>query len=336
MQLNGFIVTPPPHLHSGDTVQKAMLDVLIGTIPVLAVSLYFFKWVAVVMVLICVSTAILTELLANTIRGKPLLSRDLSSTVTGVLLALCLPATFPWWLAVIATVMAIGVAKELMGGLGWNLFNPALFGRISVIVLAPALVKLNADLAPLKLRMAGLDVISGATPMALVKLGTEEVPGSLSLFLGFPGGSLAETSSLAILIGGLWLIYRQVIDWRTPVSILATVMILTSALGSNPFFHFVAGGLMLGSFFMATDWVTSPITDTGKVIFGICIGTLIVLFRLYQAMPEGVAFSIIIINVFVPLIDRLTRRAKFGEVPVSKATRAISGLGETGKTAVVK
>lgn len=312
---------PPPHVKSPETVPIHMIRVIVALVPVFLVSVFFFKMAAVALMAICVATTCLTEVVVRRLMHRKPQLHDGSAVVTGVLLALCLPATFPWWLAVIGGVLAIALAKELMGGLGWNLFNPALFGRVALIVMAPAFVRLNADLAHLRLRMWGLDAISTATPMALVKLG-QEVPGHLSLFLGYPGGSLAETSGLAVLAGGLFLIYLRVIDWRIPVSILSTVFVLTAVLGADPLFHLVAGGLLLGAFFMATDWVTSPVTKLGRIIFGVAIGVLVVVFRLYQATPEGVAFSILIMNAFVPVIERLTVHAKFGEVVPVKASFA--------------
>ncbi|MEW6244379.1 MAG: RnfABCDGE type electron transport complex subunit D [Bacillota bacterium] len=315
MEKPDLLYSAPPHLNSGDTVSRAMRDVLLALVPIVVVSTIFYRLNAIFILLVCNITAAFTAWGMRKLIGKPHSLEDLSAFVTGTLLALALPPTFPWWLAVIGTFLAVGVAKEMCGGLGWNMFNPAVFGRVALIILAPAFVWLNADMAPLHLRFGIIDVTSGATPLALLKLGQGQLlPSYSALFIAHPGGSMAESSVLAVLIGGLYLLYRGHINWRTPVFAIGTVFALTMLLGSNPFYHVLAGGLVFGSFFMATDWVTTPITDAGKIIFGVGMGIIVSLIRLYQAAPEGVAFSILLMNPLVPLIDALTRPRKFGQI----------------------
>lgn len=303
----GLIFSSAPHLKDNMTTSTAMRDVFLALMPVTLVAIYFFKAYAVTLIAACLITAVLTETVFRRIMNKKPSLKDGSALLTGLFVALLMPPTAAWWTAAFATFIAIGVAKELMGGLGWNLFNPALFGRVSIIVLAPFLPFLNATYLPW-----GIDVVSTATPLALLKQGMA-MPGYGQLFLAFPGGSLSETSALAILIGGAYLLYRKHITWHIPVSILATVFVLTLVAGQNPLYHMLTGGLLLGAFFMATDWVTSPITSKGEVIFGIAIGLLIFLFRVLLPPTEGVAFAILIMNPFVPLIDNVTRRASFSE-----------------------
>lgn len=209
-----------------------------------------------------------------------------------------------------------------MGGLGWNRFNPALFGRVSVVLLAPVLFNhLNIALGSLKPDLGTLDTITQATPLALLRQGAD-LPALGSFFTAFPGGALAETSALALIAGGAYLLYKKHISWHIPLSIIGTVFVLGLIFGGgglSAFYHVFAGGVLLGAFFMATDWVTSPVTPKGQVIFGIAIGVLIMLFRLFLSPTEGAAFSILIMNAFVPLIDRLTKRLKFGEIAASQA-----------------
>jgi Na+-translocating ferredoxin:NAD+ oxidoreductase subunit D len=257
---------------------------------------------------------VLSELLFRKLMNrKPSLS-DWSALVTGLFVALLFAATASWWTVVIATFLAVGVAKELMGGLGWNLFNPALFGRVAVILLAPVLAYVNGWLAPASVNLGPVDSITQATPLAMLQMVGADMPSLGRLFTGFPAGAMSEVSPLLILIGAGYLFYRGHINWRIPAAILGTVLVLTVILKQNPVYHIVTGGIMIGAFFMATDWVSSPFTDRGKLIFGIGIGVLIVIFRLGLPPTEGVAFSILIMNAFVPLIERKTARPQFGHI----------------------
>lgn len=317
-------ITTSPHLRSPVTVSSAMRDVIYALVPVALVSIYWFKFNAIFLIAVCLVTAMLTELLFRKAMKKPATLYDGSSLVTGLLVALCLGAGTSWWAAALATFIAIGIAKELMGGLGWNRFNPALFGRVSIIILTPVFYWLGLAFSPLRPYFGAFDVVTQATPLALLKQGAG-LPGLSSLFLAHPGGALGETSALALLIGGAYLLFRKHIKWHIPVSIIAAVFVLALIFGDHtgtpayltPFYHIFSGGVLLGALFMATDWVTSPITPQGKVIYGLAIGVLIMVFRLALGPTEGTAFSILIMNAFVPLIDRLTKRPKFGEVPVT-------------------
>ncbi len=320
-------ISTSPHLHTSDSVPSAMKDVLIALLPVTVFSIYMYKWYAVFLIAVCLASAVLFELLFRSILKKKATLYDCSALVTGLLLALCLRPGTSWWTAVLAAFFAVGIAKELMGGLGWNRFNPALFGLVAVTLLAPLYVGSNASFAQLRPNLGALDVITQATPLALIKQGLLEQLSLSQLFIASPGGALGETSAIALIIGGAYLIYKKHIRWQIPVAIIASVFLITLFWGNPldniaawlPLYHVLAGGLLLGAFFMATDWVTSPITARGGVIFGVAIGILIVIFRNLLGPTEGVAFSILIMNACVPLIDRLTKKAKFGEVPVHKA-----------------
>ncbi len=313
----GLIVSSAPHLKSDMTTSKAMKDVILALVPVTLVAVYFFQTYALFLVTACLVTAAVTEVLFRKLMNKKATLHDYSALLTGLLVALCFSATTEWWKGALATFIAIGVAKELMGGLGWNRFNPALFGRISLILLAPWFVPLNSGLSAWSVNLGTVDTITQGTPLAMLQQGMA-MPGFFQLFAWYPGGAMAEASALAVLLGGLYLIYKQHIRWIIPLSILGTVFVLTLVAGQNPFYQLVSGGLMLGAFFMATDWVTCPINDRGKIIFGVAIGVLIVFFRLGLAATEGVGFAILIMNAFVPAIERVTRRASFS------APRAVS------------
>lgn len=326
-------ISPPPHLRSPVTVTSAMQDVLIALIPITLFSIYMYRWYAVFMIAVCMLSAVLFELLFRKIMGKQATLHDCSALVTGLLLALCLRPGVAWWSAVLAAFFAVGIAKELMGGLGWNRFNPALFGLAAITLLAPVYVGSTAPFGALRQFFGPLDVITQATPLALLKQGMLDQLSLSGLFIASPGGALGETSAIALIIGGVYLLYKQHIRWQIPVSMIVTVLVVAVFWGDPleniaagiPLYHVLAGGLLLGAFFMATDWVTSPITSKGEVIFGIAIGILVMLFRKAFGPTEGVAFSILIMNAFVPLIDRLTRRPKFGELPVERAAAVPAG-----------
>lgn len=307
--------TPSPHLHSGANLPEAMRDVIFALIPVSLVATFFFKMNAPFLIFVCIITAILTEMAFRSVMRKQYQIWDGSAILTGLLVALCFPAATPWWIGAVATFIAVGFAKELLGGLGWNRFNPALFGRVAVILLAPWITLLNNEFFHWRVSFGGVDAISQATPLALLQAGLP-MPNMGQFFFAYPGGGMAETSAFALLLGGAYLLYKKHITWHIPASILATVFIGATVLGQNPFYHLISGGLLLGAIFMATDWVTSPITMKGKIVFGICIGVLVVIFRIVLAPTEGVAFAILIMNAFVPYIDRSTRRLKFGEMAV--------------------
>jgi len=308
-----LLVTSSPHVQSQDNVPVAMRDVLIALIPALAAALYFFRIPALMVILSCVISAYISEYICLVVMKKKTPMRELSSVVTGLLLAFCLPPALPVWMAALGSVFAIVIAKHLFGGLGHNIFNPALIGRAFLLASFP--VAMTGWTSP-------LDGVTTASPLGILKEATgQQLPSLGQLFMGNVSGSLGETSVLAVLLGGLYLVYRRHVDWRIPGSFLGTVFVLTALIGAvkgyglwYPMFHLFAGGLFLGAFFMATDWVTTPITKSGRLVFGTGCGLLVVLIRLKGGYPEGVAYSILLMNVVTPLIDRYTKSRVFGRV----------------------
>lgn len=299
-----LVVSSSPHIRSEETVQRIMLDVIIALLPAAAASVYFFGMGTLVIMLTGILAAVATEAAIQKIRNKPVTINDGSAVITGLLLALTLPPALPLWMVAVGAVVAIGIGKQVYGGLGCNPFNPALVGRAFLIVSFP--VHMTTWISP-------LDGVTSATPLGMMKMEGIKTD-YMELFLGNVGGSLGETSALLLILGGAYLIYRGVIDWRIPVSYLGTVAVLTLVLGHDPLFHLLAGGLMLGAFFMATDMVTTPLTRLGRIIFGIGAGVLVVIIRLYGGYPEGVLFSILLMNIFTPIIDKFIRPRIYGEV----------------------
>ena len=304
MEYGNLVVSSSPHIRSEETVQRIMLDVIIALLPATAASVYFFGMRALAITLVSVAAAVAAEAAIQKIRNKPVTVNDGSAVITGLLLALTLSPAMPLWMVVVGAVVAIGIGKQVYGGLGSNPFNPALVGRAFLVVTFP--VHMTTWIDP-------IDGVTSATPLGLLKMeGT--ATGYTELFIGNVGGSLGETSALLLILGGLYLLYRGIIDWRIPAFYLGTVAVMTAVLGQDPVFHLLAGGLLLGAFFMATDMVTTPVTRTGKIIFGIGAGILVVLIRLYGGYPEGVLFSILLMNTFTPIIDKYTRPKIYGEV----------------------
>lgn len=297
-----LIVSPSPHTHCKMTTQKIMLNVIIALCPAIISSGFIFGLRAVFLILICVSTALVWETLFNIITKKPNTISDLSAAVTGILLAFNLPPSLPFWMAAIGTFIAIVVVKCLFGGLGQNFANPAIVGRI-VLMLSFTNAMTNWTL-PLSLQTS--DVTTGATPLVS---GNAEY---LDLFLGKTGGCLGETCALALIIGGLYLVIRHIISPITPLFFLLTVEIFSIAAGFDPLYQILSGGILLGAIFMATDYVTTPITMWGKVIFGIGCGTITCIIRFYASMAEGVSFSILIMNILTPYIDMITKAKPVG------------------------
>jgi electron transport complex protein RnfD len=309
-----LVVTPPPHLRQRDTVAEAMRDVIVALLPVTAVSFWLFGLNAVLTWVTCVASAVATELLVRPLLGRKPAISNLSAVVTGWLLALCLGPTSAWWFGVLGAALGVGVAKELMGGLGWNWFNPALFGRIVPVVAAPLLTWIGPLLGSTRWGFGLADVTSQATPLAMLK-GRDlmGLPSLTKLLLANAGGALGEVSALALIAGGLYLLYRKHITWHVPAAMIGTVLLLTAALGQQPLYQVLCGGLLLGAFFMATDWVTAPVTPNGRLLYGAAIGVLVVLFRVFGGATEGVGFSILILNPFAQIIDRLTKPRLFGQ-----------------------
>ena len=302
-------VSSNPHVRDAMTTQKIMLNVIIALLPATIFGCINFGWYALVLVLVTTAAAVLTEYIYCRLMKKPNPIGDLSAVVTGLLLALNLPPELPVWIAILGAVFAIIVVKQLFGGLGQNFMNPALAARCFLMISFAG-----------KMTTFTYDAVSTATPLASLEAG--ESVNVLSMFLGNTAGTIGETSALCLLVGGIYLIIRKIIDWRIPVFYLLTVavyvMIYSLATGGGFDLVYVAahlcgGGLMLGSFFMATDYVTSPITKWGRVIFAVFIGALTATFRLFGGSAEGVSYAIIIGNLLVPLIEKVTVPKSFGK-----------------------
>ena len=297
-------VSANPHVRDNATTQRIMLDVLIGLAPALIAAVVLFGPQALLVVLVCVAVAVLSEYIWEKAVKRPVTISDLSAVVTGVLLAYCLPSTIPLWQAALGSVFAIIVVKQFFGGIGCNFANPAATGRI-VLFLA-----FSSEMAAFT-----FDGVSTATPLALMGQSAEAVqqlPGLLDMFLGRHGGCLGEVCSLALLIGGIYLIARRVISWHIPVVYLVTVAVFSLLVGRDPLYDLLSGGLMLGAFFMATDYSTSPMTVLGKVIYAVIVGLLTMTIRVWGSYPEGVSFAILLGNILTPHIDRLTRHKPLG------------------------
>ena len=272
-----------------------MLVLLLPT----AASIYYFGYNALLVIAVSVATAVLTEYASKKLRRRAFVM-DGSAVITGLLLALTLPPTVPLWIVALGSFFAIAIAREAFGGLGYNIFNPALAGRAFLQVSFP--ITMTTWTAPTGF---SFDAVTSASPLSGAFIWeADNLLLYKELFLGNISGSIGETMTLLLLLGGILLIVLRIIDWRTPVAYIGTVALLSFALGQDAIFHVLSGGLMLGAFFMATDYVTSPITRRGKLVFGLGAGVLTVVIRLYGGMPEGVCFSILIMNAFTPLIDR--------------------------------
>ncbi|HHU62642.1 MAG TPA: RnfABCDGE type electron transport complex subunit D [Clostridiales bacterium] len=306
--MNKLIVSSSPHILSKNSIQRIMLDVIIALMPALVAAIIFFGHRALVITIVSVAAAVLTEAVLQKLCKKPVTVNDLSAVVSGILIAFNLPVSVPLWMPVVGSVFAMALVKFVFGGLGHNFMNPALAARALLTVSWPA-------------RMAGavwtqpgnIDVIGIATPLELLKAG-ENLPGIYDLFMGNVAGCLGETSALALLIGGIYLLLRGVINWRTPVTFIGSVALISWIFGVNPLYSILAGGLMLGALFMATDYATAPVTPKGQLIMGVGCGVITTFIRLFGGYPEGVSYSILFMNVMTPLIDKFTMPKKFGGV----------------------
>ncbi|MFH1836957.1 MAG: RnfABCDGE type electron transport complex subunit D [Candidatus Omnitrophota bacterium] len=305
------IITPSPHINSNIDTEYMMKGVLNALLPVVAVSLYLFRLQALGVILASLAGSVLTELTLQKLRRKKIRIADCSAVITGILLAMVLPPSLPLWMCFLGGVVAIGLGKEVFGGLGCNIFNPALLGRAFLMAAFP--VALTTWVNP-----HGVDAITTATPLALAKFEHTIVPYS-ALFFGRVGGSLGETSAFVILLGGAYLLYKKIIDHRIPVSYIGTVIVFSGIMYridpksfDPPAFHVLAGGLLLGAIFMATDPVTSPVTKTGRWVFGIGCGIIAMTIRVWGGLPEGVMYSILLMNAVTPLINKITRPKRFG------------------------
>ena len=320
--MNKLIVSLSPHVHGGDSVQRNMYGVCIALVPALLASLWFFGLGAAIVL----ATSVLACVLFEWAIAKFLLKShrcticDGSAVLTGLLLGFNLPSNLPLWIIIIGALVAIGVGKMTFGGLGCNPFNPALVGRVFLLISFP--VQMTSWPVPGQLTELGADAVTGATPLAELAAGNiDAIPSATDLLLGNTGGSLGEVSALCLLLGLAFMLWRKIITWHIPVSILGTVAVFTAILWgvdsnqfANPLFHLLTGGMMLGACYMATDYVTSPMTHKGQIIYGICIGLLTVVIRLWGAYPEGMSFAILIMNAFTPLINNYCKPKRFGEV----------------------
>lgn len=312
-----FIVSPSPHVHSGNSIPKCMHNVLIALIPAFLVSLYFFGVGALIVTLTSVVACVLFEYLIQKfiLKVKPTVS-DGSAILTGVLLAFNVPANLPIWIILIGALVAIGIGKMSFGGLGNNIFNPALVGRVFLLISFP--VQMTTWPKPDVLTTQYLDAETAATPLGLLKQGLPIEATTTDMLLGNVGGSLGEIGAIALLIGFAYMLITKVITWHIPVSILATAFIfswLTNGFeATEALQQLLLGGMLLGAIFMATDYVTSPMTHKGMVIYGICIGLLTIIIRRWGAYPEGMSFAILIMNAVTPLINKYVKPKRFGEV----------------------
>ena len=322
-----FITSPAPHAHSGDSVRRNMLLVILALLPAYVVAVLEFGWGALITAAISVLACVATEWLISrfVLKEKRQTIGDLSAVLTGLLLAFNLPSNIEWWIVLIGAVVAIGVGKMTFGGLGQNPFNPALVGRVFLLISFP--VQMTTWPLAKGFETGYLDAETGATPLYYLKhivkthdlSAIDQLPSLMDSFLGAMGGSLGEVCALALILGGLFLICTRVITWHTPVSIIATVALfswIATPAGMEPHtfiaYELLSGGLMLGAFFMATDYVTSPMTAWGKIIFGIGIGFITMVIRTWGAYPEGMSFAILIMNACVPLLNKI-RPQRFGE-----------------------
>ena len=313
---NLLTISPSPHAKGKESVSSLMFGVLMALIPAFLCSLYFFGIGALITTLVSVGFCVLFEwLIAKLILKTTPQICDGSAILTGVLLAFNLPSNINPVIVMIGALVAIGVAKMSFGGLGQNLFNPALVGRVFLLISFPQ--QMTTWPKPIENRLNYLDAVTGATPMSHDLLGKTD---TVDMLLGATGGSLGEMAAIALIIGGIYMIVKKIITWHIPVSILATVAVFTSLVWLidptvcvNPVYHLLGGGLLLGAIFMATDYVTSPMSTQGKLIYGIGIGLLTVIIRLWGSYPEGMSFAILLMNAVTPLINKKFKPTRFGE-----------------------
>ncbi len=325
--MNKLIVSPSPHTATRESVPSLMYGVIISLLPALGVSVFYFGIGMLIITAVSVVSSILFEYLIQKFILKVKTTHlDGSALLTGLLLAFCLPSNLPVWIVIIGAGVAVGIGKMTFGGLGNNIFNPALVGRVFLFVSFP--VAMTSWPQPGQW-MKYTDALTGATPLGIIKEGLAtktigeimpEIPSFLNLFLGNNMGSAGEVAAFALLIGMIYLLIKKIITWHIPLSILGTVFIFTGVLWlanpdrfANPLFHLLTGGLMLGAIYMATDYVTSPMTKKGMLIYGTGIGIVTVLIRVFGAYPEGVQFAILIFNGFTPLLNKYIKPRRFGK-----------------------
>lgn len=303
-----YRVSLAPYLRSKSTTQKMMLDVIIAMLPALEASIYFFGMNALMLTVVSVISCVVVEVFMQKLFKKKVTVSDLSAVITGILLAFNLPASAPWWMPVFGGFFAICIAKQIFGGIGSNFMNPALAARAAIMASWPGLI--TNYITP--------DGVASATPLQLMKAGTTgELPSLMDMAIGNIGGVIGETCSILLVLGGIYLIVKKVIDWKIPCLYILTTTVLLAAFGVDisllPY-HILGGGLILGAFFMATDFVTCPVTPNGRIIFAIGCGIITAIIRVYGGMAEGVSYAIILMNTATPLIESLTTPKVFGEV----------------------
>lgn len=307
MSENLFNVSVSPHIKAKETVSTIMRDVLIALVPAGLAGIYFFGFSAALIMITAVASAMLSEFLFNKITKRPNTLWNLSAAVTGLLIAYNVPTTLPLWMVAVGSAFAIIVVKCFFGGLGQNIVNPALAARAFLLAAYPTAMTTWT-----------MDAVTKATPLGILKGGSGILPSTMDVFIGNIPGCIGEVSAIALLIGGAYLLYRKVITWHIPATYIGTVFILTTVLGRDGFFtgnglyEILIGGLMLGAIFMATDYTTTPMTQKGQIIFGVGCGFLTTLIRLYGGYAEGVSYSILIMNLLVPMIDKWTSPRVFG------------------------
>ena len=327
MQEYKFTVSSSPHVRCNETIPKIMWNVVAALVPAAAFGVYYFGMNALVNIIVAVISAVVFEYLWEVMLHKRVTIKDGSAVITGMLLAMTCPPTLPWWMSIVGSFIAIVVCKQSMGGLGYNLFNPAHIGRAGLMVSWPV-----AMTTWTQMNGTVVDAVSGATPLNVLKHGGHDALLALfnndpmtmytNMFLGFRNGSMGETSTVLLILGGLYLIYKGYVNWQVPITMVATVGVVmwifgglplgTGLFSGDPLFHMMAGGLIIGAFFMATDMVTAPITLKGQIIFAVGAGLITVLIRLVGGYPEGVCYSILLMNAVTPLIDRLVKPRIFG------------------------
>ena len=328
MQEIKLTVASSPHVRCNETIPKIMWNFVAALVPAAAFGVYYFGVNALVNIIVAIVSAVIFEFLWEKAMHKRITITDGSAVITGLLLAMTCPPSLPWWMSIVGSFLAIVVCKQAMGGLGYNIFNPAHVGRAGLMVSWPV-----AMTTWTQLNGTVIDGVAGATPLNVFKHGGSDALFQLfgtndwssiyqSLFFGFRNGSLGETSTVLLILGGLWLIYKGYVNWQVPVVMIATVGILTGAVYGSAnvaLFQMMAGGLIIGAFFMATDMVTAPITVKGQVIFALGCGLITVLIRVLGGYPEGVCYSILLMNTLTPLIDRLVKPTVFGAVKTKGA-----------------
>ena len=327
--MNKLTVSPSPHVHSGDSVKKNMYGVIIALLPALFTSLYYFGVGSLIVILTSIVSCVLFEfLIQKYLLHKETSVTDGSAILTGLLLAFNLPSNAPLGIVIIGALVAMGIGKMAFGGLGDNPFNPALVGRVFLLISFP--VQMTSWPKPIASRLAYTDAITGATPLSVIKEGLSKgdsidelmtrIPSLTDMFYGNMGGSAGEIAAIALLIGFVYMLMKKIITWHIPISVIGSIFIFTGILHLinpemyiTPVFHILTGGVMLGAIFMATDYVTSPMSRKGMIVFGVGIGIITVAIRVFGAYPEGVSFAILIMNGFVPLIDKYIKPKRFGE-----------------------